>query len=85
MKFTRAIDITDFLKTVKQCKGEVWLESYSGERIVMKNAFSRYVAMAALLTSRGDELELFCQLPEDRQKFYQYFYEHPDVIGGKKE
>lgn len=80
MKFQKAIDVNDFLRTVETCEGEVWLESTRGDKYVLKSVFSRYIAMSALLSEQGDNLELFCQLPEDRVKFYKYFYDHPGVI-----
>lgn len=80
MKFTKAIEVNEFLKTVEECKGEVWIESSCGDKFVLKSVFSRYLAVAALLSEHGDELELFCQLPEDERKFYEFFNEHPSVI-----
>lgn len=79
MKFTKAIEVDNFLRTVDGCEGEVWIESLYGDKFVLKSMFSRYLAMAALLTEHGDELELFCQLPEDKAKFYKYFHDHPGV------
>lgn len=79
MKFTKPIEVNDFLRVVENCKGEVWLESPSGDRFVLKSVFSRYIAMSALLTEKSDELVLYCQLPEDEAKFFEYFYKHPSV------
>ena len=79
MRFTRAIEINDFLRIVEECEGEVWLESPNGDKFVLKSVFSKYIAMSALLTEKGDELDLYCQLPEDRAKFFQYFKDHPGV------
>lgn len=79
MKFKKPIEVNDFLRTVEECEGEVWLESVSGDKYILKSVFSRYIAMSALLSEHGDKLELYCQLPEDREKFYKYFYEHPGV------
>lgn len=79
MKFKNAIDVNDFLQTVEECDGEVWLESNYGDKYVLKSLFSRYIALSALLSEQGDRLELYCQLPEDRTKFYKYFHEHPGV------
>lgn len=79
MRFTKAIEVNDFLKTAESCEGEVWLESPDGDKFVLKSVFSRYLAMSALLTDHGEDLELFCQLPEDRAKFYRFFQEHRDV------
>ena len=79
MKFTRHSEVNDFIRTVEECEGHVWLESKDGDRFNLKSLFSRYVAIGALLDNHGDELELFCQLPEDRIKFYKFFDEHPGV------
>lgn len=79
MKFKNAIEVNNFLRTVEDCEGEVWLESNRGDKYVLKSIFSRYIAMSALLSEQGENLELYCQLPEDRVKFYKYFHEHPGV------
>ena len=79
MKFTKPIEVNEFLRVVDSCQGSVWLESPMGDRFVLKSVFSRYLAMSRLLIERGNELELFCQLKEDEQKFYNYFNKHPDV------
>ena len=79
MKLTRISELNDFVNTVDECEGEVWLESPDGDKFSLKSLFSRYIAMGELLSEHGDELELFCQLPEDRAKFYKFFHEHPGV------
>jgi hypothetical protein len=79
MKFTTHSEVNDFIRTVEECDGHVWLESKDGDRFNLKSLFSRYIAIGALLDNHGDELELFCQLPEDEQLFYKYFNEHPGV------
>ena len=79
MKFTKAIEVNDFLRVVDSCKGEVWIESPRGDRFVLKSVFSRYIAMSALLVEKSSELLLYCQLPEDEAKFYEYFDKHPSV------
>lgn len=80
MKFTELSEVNDFLRTVDDCKGEVWLESTQGDKIVLNSVLSHYIAMTMLLTQHGDMLELFCQYPEDEAKFFRYFKNHPDVI-----
>jgi hypothetical protein len=79
MKFVKVSDFNAFIDTVDECKGEVWLESPRGDKYVLKSFFSRCIAIGQLLSEHGDELELFCQLQEDEQKFYKYFDEHPGV------
>lgn len=80
MKFTKLEEVNNFLRTVQECEGEVWLESPRGDRFVLKSVFSHYLAISALLTEYGDQMELFCQLPEDELKFYAYFSKHPGVV-----
>lgn len=80
MKFVKISEINDFINTVDECKGEVWLESPRGDKYVLKSLFSRCLALGLLLDQHGDELELFCQFAEDEQLFYKYFDEHSGVI-----
>lgn len=80
MKFVRISDYNDFIDTVDECQGQVWLESRYGDKFNLKSLFSRRLAMGELLSERGDELELFCQFIEDEQLFYKYFDEHPGVV-----
>lgn len=79
MRFTKATEVNDFMNTVQSCKGSVWLESPVGDKFVLNSEFSRYVAMAALLADKGEQLELFCQLDEDKSKFFKFFNTHPEV------
>ena len=72
-------EINAFLATVDQCVGKVWLETEDGDRFNLKSKFSQYVALAALLGENGESLELFCQLPEDRSRFFKYFKDYPGV------
>ena len=79
MKFTKLAEVNDFLKLVDSCKGEVWLESVYGDKYVLTSVLSHYIAKTVLLVEHGHELELFCQLQEDEQLFFEYFNKHPTV------
>jgi hypothetical protein len=79
MKFTKLAEVNDFLKLVDSCKGEVWLESIYGDKYVLTSVLSHYIAKTVLLVEHGHELELFCQLQEDEQLFFEYFNKHPNV------
>lgn len=79
MKFTNATEVNDFMSTVESCKGTVWLASPMGDKFVLNSEFSRYVAMAALLEDKGEQLELFCADHEDEAKFFRFFENHPEV------
>lgn len=79
MKIKNIEEVEGFLDAVNKCKGEVWLESPDGDKFNLKSKFSRYIALGALLSENGDNLELFCSLPEDTYYFYEYFTNFPGV------
>lgn len=79
MKLSNINQVNDFLKVVKQCKGEVYLTSEMGDKFNLKSAFSQYIAMGALLGTKGDELELWCENKEDEANFLGFLSEHPDT------
>ena len=79
MKLKNISEVEGFIATVDSCEGSVWLESIDGDRFNLKSKFSQYIALGELLGKNGDELELFCQLPEDRAKFFKYFKDYPGV------
>lgn len=80
MKFTTINEVNEFLRTVEECRGQVWLESIHGDKIVLNSVLSHYIAMSMLLTQQGEILELFCQLPEDEAKFFKYFNKFPGTV-----
>lgn len=80
MKFTTVNEVNEFLRTVEGCKGQVWLESVYGDKIVLNSVLSHYIAMSMLLTQQGEILELFCQFPEDEAKFFKYFNKFPGTV-----
>ena len=40
MKFTTVNEVNEFLRTVEGCKGQVWLESVHGDKIVLNSVLS---------------------------------------------
>ena len=80
MKLSNTKEIWEFKFAVSQCKGDVWLCSNEGDRFNLKSTVSQYIALAALLTEKGDNLELFCSLKEDEQYFFKFFKENPDTL-----
>lgn len=69
-----------FLSVVNDCKGQVWLESAEGDKYNLKSIFSQYIAIGALLSERGDWLELYCSDKDDEIRFMKFFKEHPEVL-----
>ena len=80
MKLKNISELNGFIAAVDGCKGHVWLESPDGDKFNLKSKFSQYIALGALLGTKGEELELFCQLSEDESRFYKYFKDYPDVL-----
>ena len=44
MKLNNTNEIEAFKSAIKACKGDVWLESSSGDRYNLKSVFSQYIA-----------------------------------------
>ena len=80
MRLTNISEVDNFIKTVNECNGDVWLESIDGDRINLKSRLSQYVAVSALISIEGDNLELYCSLPEDEAKFFKFFKNNPNVL-----
>lgn len=80
MKLANIKEVNNFLKTIDECDGEVWLESVDGDKINLKSKLSQYVAISALISCEADNLELFCSSKEDEIKFFKFFYENPEVL-----
>lgn len=79
MKIGNLKQLNEFIGAVNECKGQVWLDSPEGDRFNLKSQFSQYVAFSALLSERGDLLELFCSNKEDEQNFYKFLKDNPEV------
>ena len=79
MKLHNIGEVNDFLSTVDRCKGDVWLADRQGSRLNLKSKLSQYVAIAALIGEHGDDMEFFCDIPEDEGKFFVLLSDHPDI------
>ena len=80
MKITNVNQIEEFLSAVNQSNGDVFLTSIYGDKYNLKSALSRYIAIAALLGDRGEELELWCASKEDENNFRKFFIDNPEVL-----
>ena len=80
MRLTNISEVNIFINLVKKCKGDVWLESADGDKINLKSKLSQYIAIGALISIEGDNLNLYCSLPEDEMKFLKFFEEHPSTL-----
>jgi hypothetical protein len=79
MRLKNIEEVNEFLATVDNCNGDVWLQSQYGDKFNLKSKLSQYIAMSALLRDEEEILELFCSLKEDEVKFLNFFFEHPGV------
>lgn len=59
MKLSKTTEVKTFRAAVDACRGDVWLESPRGDKYNLKSIFSQYIALDALLSQHGDELELY--------------------------
>lgn len=80
MRLRNTQEIEAFKEAVNKCSGGVWLESVQGDKYNLKSTLSQYVALGALLSEHGNELELFCQYPHDEEYFFQFFRNYPDTL-----
>lgn len=80
VKIKKLSQVNWFLGVVNECNGDVWLTSSYGDKYNLKSALSQYLSVAALLSEKGDELELWCQNQEDEARFYKLFNEHPEIL-----
>ena len=80
MRLQNISQLQEFLNAVNACKGQVWLESVDGDKINLNSQLSQYIAMGALLSERGESLELYCSDREDEALFLQFFHNHPDAL-----
>lgn len=49
MKIRNIEQLTDFLKVIDSCKGDVYLTSVYGDRYNLKSAMTQYIAIAAFM------------------------------------
>lgn len=80
MKLANIKEVDNFINTVNECTGDVWLESIDGSKINLKSKLSQYIAISALISCEGDYLELFCSHIEDEARFFKFFHENPKVL-----
>ncbi len=67
------IDVTDFIRTVEKCKGDVFLRTAEGDCFNLKSRLSAIVGLAELI--KGGiiaEATLQCQLQEDETKLFRF-------------
>lgn len=80
MKLKNIDQVHEFLQIVDECNGDVYLTSQYGDKYNLKSKLSQYIAVAALLGTHGDELELWCDDKEDEPRLLNYLMSHSDVI-----
>lgn len=80
MRLTNIAQVDDFIDAISRSKGGVWLVSMDGNRFNLKSSLSRYVALGALLSEAGGDLELYCDLKEDEGHFLNFFMKHEDAL-----
>lgn len=80
MKINSAIKVQELLSAVDKCRGDVYLQSERGDCYNLKSQLSKYVAIAALIEDKHEELELFCKFKEDEHFFFELFTSDPEIL-----
>ena len=75
MRLTKVEDFDLFRDAIKQCTGDVYLESSEGDRYNLKSTFSQYIALWALIKNDGHRLKLTCANPEEAAMFSTFIVE----------
>ncbi len=74
MRLKEGIDLVAFVRRVKECKGDVFLETEEGDQLNLKSALSQYVFV--VLTEQREILRnsiVACD-PEDQEKLAEFVY-----------
>ena len=75
------IDIADFMQTLDQCKGEVFLETAEGDVLNLKSKLCQMMGVANILKGAViQEATLRCTNPEDESLLFRFnlYREVPD-------
>ncbi len=74
MRLKEGIDLVAFFRRVKECKGDVFLETEEGDQLNLKSALSQYVFV--VLTEQREILRnsiVACD-SEDQEKLAEFVY-----------
>lgn len=80
MQLSNVNEVKEFMDTIKECEGDVYLKSQQGDVFNLKSSMSEYIAVGKLITEVGNELELFCPRKEDEARFLRFFKRNPDTL-----
>ena len=74
MRLKEGIDLVAFVRRVKECKGDVFLETEEGDQLNLKSALSQYVFV--VLTEQREILRnsiVACD-SQDQEKLAEFVY-----------
>lgn len=80
MKLKNIDEVNEFLSVIDTCEGNVYLTSPYGDRYNLKSKLAQFVAIAALIGEKGNELELFCDTKADENKLVKFFDKNPQTL-----
>ncbi len=79
------IDIADFIQTLDQCKGEVYLETAEGDVLNLKSKLCQMIGVANIMKDAIiKEVTLRCSNPEDESLLFR-FNLYKEVPGKQEE
>ncbi len=67
------VDFEDLIKTVDECKGDVYLETADGDVLNLKSKLCQMIGLSTILASTEvAEATLRCQKPEDETLLFRF-------------
>ncbi len=63
MKLQKEVSLSDFMRAVKQCRGEIYFKTVEGDLLNLRSTLSAYIFMAAVSDTARDYLldgEVIC-------------------------
>lgn len=67
------IDLTDFIKTLDSCKGNVYMETADGDVLNLKSKLCQIIGIANILKGAEiSEAKIRCENPEDESLLFRF-------------
>lgn len=67
------VDFDDFIKTVEECKGDVYLETTDGDVLNLKSKLCQMIGLSTILSNTEvAEATLRCTNPDDETMLFRF-------------
>lgn len=67
------VNFEDLIKTIEECKGDVYLETADGDVLNLKSKLCQMIGISTILrNTEVEEASLRCQKPEDESLLFRF-------------